>query len=243
MSDETIETIIKKFRHMRLPIMADSLLNIIENGELDTRTTIDILDHLTSEEYMSRKNNTVNRLKRNAKLTQVNAHLEEIDYSPQRQINKQVMDQLRTGYYIKNHRNVILLGACGTGKSYISNALGNHACENSYSTYYTRIFEFLDDCHQEYLLSQSIRRTINRYSKFDVLIIDDFLVGNVQDREAQYIFQLLEYRYGNKSTIICSQLEPSEWHLRLGGSILADSILDRIIPNSYELILHGESNR
>ena len=153
------------------------------------------------------------------------------------------MDQLRTGDYIKNHRNVILLGACGTGKSYISNALGNHACENSYSTYYTRIFEFLDDCHQEYLLSQSIRRTINKYSKFDVLIIDDFLVGNVQDREAQYIFQLLEYRYGNKSSIICSQLEPSEWHLRLGGSILADSILDRIIPNSYELILHGESNR
>lgn len=93
--------------------MADSLLNIIENGELDTGTTIDILDHLTSEEYMSRKINTVNRFKRNANLTQGNTHSEKIDYYPQRKINKQVMDQLRIGYYIKIIIMQLFLGHVG----------------------------------------------------------------------------------------------------------------------------------
>ena len=87
------------------------------------------------------------------------------------------------------------MGACGTGKSFIANALGNHACENSYTTYYVRLFEFLDDCHQEYLMTESIKKIIHKYAKYDVLILDDFLISSVQEIEAQRIFQLLEYRY------------------------------------------------
>lgn len=243
MSNIKIEEIIRRFREMRLPVMAETFLSIVEEGKQSELNTIEILDLLTREEYTSRRNNTINRLKRNAKLSQSNAHLEEIDYSPDRQLNKSVIDQLQTNNYIRYHRNVILLGACGTGKSFIANALGNHACENSYTTFYSRLFEFLDDCHQEYLMTESIKKTINKYAKYDVLIIDDFLISAVQEVEAQRIFQLLEYRYGKKSTIVCSQLEPTEWHVNLGGSILADSILDRIIPSAYELILFGESNR
>lgn len=243
MNKTDIMALIKRFRDMRLPVMADELLNMIETNQYQELDALEVLERLTSEEFYSRRNNTINRLKKQAKLSQSNAHLEEVIYTPERQLNKQVMSQLKTYDYIKTHRNVILLGACGTGKSFIANALGNHACEGSYSTTYCRMYEFLDDCHQEFLLTQSIRRIIQKYSKVDVLIVDDFLVSSIQEKEAQYLFQLLEYRYGRKSTIICSQLEPSEWHRILGGSILADSILDRIIPNSYELVLHGESNR
>ena len=243
MNKINVEDIIKKFRDMRLPVMADGLVSLIETGQLATLDTLEILEQLTSEEYTSRKNNTINPLKKRAKLSQKNAQLEEIEYRPERQINRSVIEQLRTLDYIINHRNVILLGACGTGKSFIANALGNLACENGHTTYYCRIFEFLDDCHQEFLMTQTINKTIKRYSKFDVLIIDDFLIGSVQEKEAHYIFQLFEYRYGLKSTIVCSQLEPAEWHHNLGGNLIADSILDCIIPNAYEIILYGESNR
>lgn len=243
MNKITPENIVKRFREMRLPVMAEELLNLCEAGKLQSLDTLEVLEILTSEEYLSRKNNTINRLKKIAKLPQKNAQIEEIDYRPERHINRSIIEQLRTLDFIRNRRNVILLGACGTGKSFISNSLGNLTCENGYTTYYCRIFEFLDDCHQEYLLTQTIKKTISKYSKFDVLIIDDFLISIVQEREAHHIFQLFEYRYGLKSTIVCSQLEPSEWHHNLGGKLIADSILDRIIPNAYELVLYGESNR
>ena len=130
MNKINVEDIIKKFRDMRLPVMADGLVSLIETGQLATLDTLEILEQLTSEEYTSRKNNTINRLKKRAKLSQKNAQLEEIEYRPERQINRSVIEQLRTLDYIINHRNVILLGACGTGKSFIANALGNLACEN-----------------------------------------------------------------------------------------------------------------
>ena len=57
------------------------------------------------------------------------------------------------------------------------------------------------------------------------------------------IFKIMEYRYGYKTTIIASQLEPAEWHNNFGASQLADSILDRIVSNSYKIILSGDSLR
>ena len=65
----------------------------------------------------------------------------------------------------------------------------------------------------------------------------------MSEEDALQIFKVMEYRYGNKSTIIASQLEPKEWHRNLGASLLADSILDRIVSNSYKIILSGDSLR
>lgn len=240
---DTVEKLTKTFREMRLPVMAEQLMMMVESNEITTLSTGEVLERLSEAEYFSRRNNTINRLKRNAKLSQKTAHLEEIDYRPKRKINKNVIDQLESNDYIQKHRNVIILGACGTGKSFIANALGNHACENSYTAFYCRIFEFIDACNQEQLISGTISKTIRKYSKYDVLIIDDFLVNSLINKEAHYVFQLFEYRYGSKSTIVCSQLEPKEWHTNLGGEILADSILDRILSNAYELVLYGESMR
>ena len=70
MNNINIENIIKRFREMRLPIMAEELLNLVETGELSSLETIEVLERLSSEEYTSRKNNTINRLKKRAKLSQ-----------------------------------------------------------------------------------------------------------------------------------------------------------------------------
>ena len=76
-----------------------------------------------------------------------------------------------------------------------------------------------------------------------MLVIDDFGNTRLSEQEALQLFKVMEYRYGSKSTIIASQLEPEEWHQIFGASLLADSILDRTISNSYKKILSGESLR
>lgn len=238
-----VQEIIKLMREMRLPMMAEQMQVLIENNELATLSAIDLLKQLIEVEYHSRKTNTINRLKKNAKLSQRTASIIDIEYHPERNINKSVIEQLMTNQYILKHRNIIILGACGTGKSFVANALGNHACESFYTTFYCRIFEFIDECNQERIGTGSINKTIRRYAKYDVLIIDDFLIHELHDKEVNHLFQLIEYRHGIKSTIVCSQLEPKEWHAQLGGNILADSILDRIIPNAYEIVIDGKSMR
>lgn len=85
---------------------------------------------------MSRKNNTAERYRKSARLSQSYAELSEIDYSPERKINGRVIEQLSTGAYIDKARNVVIVGACGTGKSYIANALASDACRKLHRTMY-----------------------------------------------------------------------------------------------------------
>jgi DNA replication protein DnaC len=243
MSRETLEISLKRLREMRLPMMAEQILMMTESNEISTISAVEMLDRISGTELVSRKNNTIDRLKRSAKLSQRYASIQEIDYRAERKINKSIIDQLMTNDYIIKHRNVILLGACGTGKSFIANALGNHSCEGLFHTFYCRLFEFLDECNHSQILTGSIDDVLRRYLKFDLLILDDFLISELTSRETAYLFRLVEYRHGNKSTIVCSQMEPSEWHGHLGGGIMADSILDRIIPSAYQLVIRGDSMR
>ena len=75
------------------------------------------------------------------------------------------------------------------------------------------------------------------------LIIDDFLIYNLNEQEIIDIFKIMEYRHSRYSTIFCSQYDPVEWHRRLGTDPLAESIIDRIISNSHKMILAGDSLR
>lgn len=92
----------------------------------------------------------------------------------------------------------------------------------------------IDECHFDH---------IKPFAKGGQSSIDDFANVKMSEEDALQIFKVMEYRYGNKSTIIASQLEPKEWHRNLGASLLADSILDRIVSNSYKIILSGDSLR
>ena len=95
--------------------------------------------------------------------------------------------------------------------------------------------------NEEAAISAIVKRSL-RYAD-DVLVIDDFANVRMSEDEALQIFKVMEYRYGHKSTIIASQLDPEEWHRNFGASLLADSILDRIVSNSYKIILSGDSLR
>ena len=148
---------------------------------------------------MSRKNNTAERYRKSARLSQSYAELSEIDYSPERKINVRVIEQLSTGAYIDKARNVVIVGACGTGKSYIANALASDACRKLHRTMYCRMFELISDIkHME------MQRLKRRYVSPDVLVIDDFVNTRISENDALQIFKVMEYRYGFKTTIIAS---------------------------------------
>jgi len=81
---------------------------------------------------------------------------------------------------------------------------------------------------------------MKQYQKYSLMILDEFLLIPTSDTEQRDLLELMEYRCGQSSTIICSQFIPEGWHDRLGGSALADSILDRIVPAAYIMMIDGD---
>lgn len=129
------------------------------------------------------------------------------------------------------------------GTIIVGQLLGANACDHLHTALYTRMFELLGTCASERLITGDSTKSVMKFSKPEVLVIDDFANTSLSETEAIDLFKIMGYRYGNRSTIIASQLEPKEWHKRIPNGILADSILDRIISNSYKLILSGDSRR
>ena len=167
MENDRLMRIIQRFREMRLPMMAEQLINLIESNELPTLSPIDLIDRISEAEFHSRKNNTVERFRRNARFSQSNARLLDLHFKPERNLNKSLIQQFQTNDYVQKRRNVILLVATGSGKSYISNALGHQACEGFHTVLYTRMFEIVGDlAHAR--LTGDLRRANQRFIQPDV---------------------------------------------------------------------------
>lgn len=241
-SQARINDLITYLRQMRLPVMADHLRDLYTDESFHQRTTLDILEILINEEYQSRRYNTIQRNIKNAQLTQVTARLENIDYSESRQLNPALFEQLSTCQFIENHRNIIIQGATGTGKSFIANALCLNAIESGYTAYYIRMIELLSEMYLAELENQ-LPKLYKKLSKVDVLVIDDFLLTSTTESEQKYLMEVFELRNRDKMIILASQMSTSEWHKKLGGGAIADAILDRAINNSYHIFISGDSMR
>jgi DNA replication protein DnaC len=86
-------------------------------------------------------------------------------------------------------------------------------------------------------------RLLSRFARMDVLVIDDWGLVAVGDRERRELLEIMEDRYGQRSTVLCSQLPIEKWHDHLGDATVADAICDRLLHNAHRIVLEGESRR
>ena len=149
---------------------------------------------------------------------------------------------MRTNEFITSHLNVIIIGASGSGKTWLSCAFGINACQNKYRVKYFRLPELFSEFEAQKIQGKC-RQYLSALQKYDLLILDEFLLTSTTTGERENLLELIESRTNRKSTIFCSQWTPSGWHEKLGGGAVADAILDRIINSSYKIELHGKSLR
>ena len=144
--------------------------------------------------------------------------------------------------WIAGKQNVILTGPTGVGKTFVACALGNSACRAGISTWYTRLPRLL----QELAIARadgSYGKLLTWLSRISVLIIDDWGLAPLADRERRDLLEVLEDRHEVSSTIISSQLPIEQWHEIIANPTVADAVCDRLLHNSHKLILKGESMR
>ena len=188
------------------------------------------------------KNKRISMNHRLSKIKDKQAALDAIEYLPQRHLDKAQIQSLAQLNFIESKQNIIITGKTGTGKSYLAQAYANHAIHHSYRVYYVRMPSLLEEIRLSRIDGTYIN-ILKKYSRFKLLILDDFGVMPMADDDATNLFEIIEDRTSINSTIITSQLPVSEWYSYLNNNTIADAILDRIVHSSHRINLDGPSMR
>jgi len=178
---------------------------------------------------------------RYAKLRQ-QACVEDIDYRSSRGLDRVLFQKLVEGQWIEAHDNLALTGPTGVGKSWLASALGHKACRDNRSVLYQRVPRLFADLA---LARGDGRhsRLLRSFGRADLLIMDDWGLEPLDAAARHDLLEILEERYGRRSTVVTSQLPVERWHEIIGDPTYADAILDRLVHNAHRIELVGESMR
>jgi len=231
-----IENTVNKLNEMRLTTMAKAFKDQLTDTNIANMSFEDRFGLLVDQEWTARKNNHLKRLIKNARFSESGACIEDIEYHADRNLDKAQIARLATCNYITERHNILLLGATGSGKTYIACALGMAATRNFLQVRYVRLPELLTELSIA-RGNGTYRRVIQQYKKPALLIIDEWLLYPLKETEARDLLEIAEARYKKASTIFCSQFDIPGWREKIGDPIIADAICDRIVHNSYSIII------
>ena len=234
------QQLLEKMTQMRLLGMRRAFEQSLQAGG-PQYTPDELLKYLIDAEWDDRHNRKIKRLTSAARF-RYSAHLEELLFDPQRQLDQNLIQRLASGDYINKGENVLITGSTGVGKSYLASALGHQACQQGYKVFYAnlnRLFTQLKVAKADGTYLQKIARI----EKQDILILDDFGLKPIDHHKSLFLMDLLEDRHAKRSTIIAAQIPVANWHQLIPESTLADAILDRLLQQAHRIELQGASMR
>jgi DNA replication protein DnaC len=234
-----IEQSVEKLNTMKLYGMVQAIKEQEGMPDIKKLTFEERLSLLIDHEYDYKENKKLSRLLKQATFRIKEACIENIDYRGNRNIDKKFVMELATCTWIRNHLNILISGNAGLGKTYLSCALANNACRRGFSSKYyrfPRLFEELALSHGD----GSHIKFLDRLTKFDLLIIDDFGLSPLTEDQKKDLLEIVEDRYDCRSTIITSQYPIDKWYEAIGDPTVADAILERVVHNSYKINLKGK---
>jgi DNA replication protein DnaC len=231
-----------QLRALKLDGMADAFIELQQQDMAKDLSHAEWLGLLVDREMANRNTKRLQIRLRAARLRHGQACVEDVDYRAQRQLDKALFQQLATGRWIAEHRNLFVIGPTGIGKSWLACALAHKACRDGYTVHYIRVprlFAELELQHGDGRFPQLFRSL----TKANLLILDDWGPERLSASQRRDLMEIIEERHGRSSTLITSQLPVEAWHEVIGDPTFADAILDRVVHNAYRLTLNGPSMR
>jgi DNA replication protein DnaC len=232
---------LEKLQALRLSGMAKGLAEQLQMTGLEDLGFAERLGLLVDREMTERESRRLKDRLAKARLRQA-AAVEDVDLRTPRGLDRSQFLALCSCQWVSQHLNVLITGPTGAGKSFLACALAQKACREGFTALYHRLPRLLSEL--------TTAKADGRYPKLlaslarvDVLVLDDWCLHPLTDAHRRDLLEILEDRYGNRSTVVTSQLPVATWHDAIGDATLADAVLDRLVHNAYELRLKGESRR
>ncbi|MGH8308801.1 MAG: IS21-like element helper ATPase IstB [Steroidobacteraceae bacterium] len=236
-----IEPLIQQLEELRLRGMAAALEQQLATADRAALSFEERLGLLIQHERVERSSFRLAQRLRWARLPQ-SACLEDLDTRTPRGVDPAQLAQVTDLAWIREHLNVLVTGPTGVGKSFIASALAHAACRADFSVRCFRLPRLVDELAR-YTAMQKRSALFRQLAKCELLVLDDFGLAPLSDQTVRDLLEILDDRYDRRSTLITSQLPVDQWHAYLGDRTVADAILDRLVHNSYRLVLKGDSMR
>jgi DNA replication protein DnaC len=236
-TDQTIE----QLKQLKLLGMVQAYGTTLTLPSHELPTAHELMALLVDAEQQSR---TLQRTQLYLKLSglRYDAVLEQIKCSPERNITRDQIIALSDCSFIQRAENILITGSTGCGKSFLACSLGRQACTLGYKTLYLGMNRFTEKLSLS-KLDGSYIKLLNHIEKMPLIIIDDFGLIPLENQARTALLQVLEDRYGKRSTIITSQLPVNKWYQYINEPTLADAIMDRLSGSAHRFELKGESLR
>jgi DNA replication protein DnaC len=221
--------------------MAKAFPGLATDSDAQTLSHAEWLGLLLDHEATWRHDKRLSARLRHARLRH-HAAPEDIDYRTPRGLDRRLLEKLLTGEWIGGHDNLVICGPTGVGKSWLACAIGHKACRDNRSVLYTRLPKLLDELR----LARGdgrIALRLKSLAKVDLLILDDWGLEKLDSNARHHLLEMLEDRYGTRSTLVTSQLPVDKWHDVIGDPTYADAIMDRLVHNAHRITLEGDSLR
>lgn len=221
---------------------------VLETLEARERQAIDgqwsyleFLSRLLEDETERRaQKQLVQRVRRSALNT--SKTLEGFDFQFNPALNRQQILQLATCEYVRQHRNLLICGPTGVGKTHVSQALGLEAAKQGFDVLFISAPKMLQHIHGG-RADGSLERRVNSYLRPDLLILDDFGLKPIQPPGHEDLYDIINERYEKGSILLTSNRAPSEWAEVFRDPLLASAGLDRLLDRAEVIILRGTSYR
>jgi DNA replication protein DnaC len=238
MSDINILELAKKLRLTGIP---DTLLARVEQARAASLSYEELLSMLFQDEDEARQQKLLAGRVRQARFEEPQCfeNFELARYSTQ---VTQAIRTLMTGKFIKEKNHVIIMGPVGTGKTHLAQALGLMACQRHKKVCFIRANELLNQFHQA-RADETWTALFKRYSRYDVLILDDFGLKALSPEQSTDLYDLIAAIHVNSMLIITTNRKIEGWMELFYDPVMANAALDRIVNKAYRIVLDGESYR
>jgi DNA replication protein DnaC len=235
------ESLRSALKQLRLSGALESLDIRLHEAAGNNLNHAEFLELLVQDELAVRSDRQVRRRVKAAQFREVKT-LEDFDWSFNPSIKRSQVFELATCKFVRESRDVLLIGPPGVGKSFLVQAIGYQAIKCGYAVLYRSIFDLVRDFLQDEALGGE-EKILARYLKPDLLLIDDMGMKQLPKRSGEYLFEIVMRRYETRSTVMTSNRPLEDWGKLIGDVPSATAILDRFLHHAELVTITGRSYR